>query len=790
MSKFLLLALFFFIIFPTMSFGQQLDRGVVVGYYQTFRWSNNPLTNEYIDRLSHVIIFHLYPTSNGGLDSTWLLLRGQNLTNAVTNIRNRGRVPMITIGGGGGATAAFNPALTNATNRANLVRNLLAFVDRHGFQGICLDWEFPRGDAEWIAYMDFLIAIKDARPNLRVTVAVGGDSPNPQFGNHFNMGAAGRARVQRDIWRADAIHLMTYDMMGVTRPVTWRTHACPVGSEATLNAWVTFGQGQPGFDRRKLLIGIAFYDNQGTPGDTPDEARRKVNFAHNNNFGGVLIWETFPSTHNNNMLNAVWNQNTANGGWVRGGGGTVTNRTITVTHNGNGTVRNGTTTINNNGTVTVANSGNVTLTITPNSGFQINEVRINNTVNEAARTSGSHTFSNVTSNQTINVTFGAIPQTRHNVPGNIPACQFSALSAGRCEGNNIGYLENNTFVEYLLNVGGAGDYRINIQAAEGSNQARTVTVRNGNTVLGTINVPGGSSWTAYSARGADITLPNGNMTLRLTVNGAVNIQSVEIARRTPIDSDPNPTGRYIQIIGAEDASWSSYVENTSPATRSRVEFNATANDLTATLARGTPNVETEQWVWLGLGMWNFADRTPLRHVRITYTANRGLRFAVGATENYVELAQGNNITRTFALSSFAGSPSATVLGNSNSGIIFFHEEDGQSVTLTVTSLQLYGPEWLEPGPTLVAGNRNRTVSGISAQVLNGNINLSLPLNVNTAEIALFDIRGRQLFERNIAVGGAGTANIALPSTVAKNQTVILQVKTNSGQNLTKRVLVK
>jgi len=77
----------------------------------------------------------------------------------------------------------------------------------------------------------------------------------------------------------------------------------------------------------------------------------------------------------------------------------------------------------------------------------------------------------------------------------------------------------------------------------------------------------------------------------------------------------------------------------------------------------------------------------------------------------------------------------------------------------------------------------------NASISNGHLNLYLPTTVSSANIALYDVRGRLLFERSIAVNG-NLAGIALPKSIVKNQAVILQVKTNSDFNLTKRILVK
>ena len=99
-------------------------------------------------------------------------------------------------------------------------------------------------------------------------------------------------------------------------------------------------------------------------------------------------------------------------------------------------------------------------------------------------------------------------------------------------------------------------------------------------------------------------------------------------------------------------------------------------------------------------------------------------------------------------------------------------------------------EGVTGNPTAIQTNRPaKSINAANATITNRQINLSLPTTANNANIALFDIRGRQIFEQNVAING-GLANIALPRSIAKNQTAILQVKTNSGFNMSKKVLVK
>jgi len=83
---------------------------------------------------------------------------------------------------------------------------------------------------------------------------------------------------------------------------------------------------------------------------------------------------------------------------------------------------------------------------------------------------------------------------------------------------------------------------------------------------------------------------------------------------------------------------------------------------------------------------------------------------------------------------------------------------------------------------------SKTSKTINASIMNRQLNLSFPAGTNNANIALYDIRGRLLFERDITVT-TNFAGVTLPKSIAKNQMVILQIKTNE-INFAERIFVK
>ena len=95
--------------------------------------------------------------------------------------------------------------------------------------------------------------------------------------------------------------------------------------------------------------------------------------------------------------------------------------------------------INPSGTQTVNHGGSQTFTITPNPGYAIDQVLVNGANNAGAVSSGSYTFNNVTSNQTISATFklGTYTLTLNPSTGTVSPTSMSVTY-----NSTIGYLPN------------------------------------------------------------------------------------------------------------------------------------------------------------------------------------------------------------------------------------------------------------------------------------------------------------------------------------------------------------
>lgn len=276
MRRFVLCWVAIFMVIPMVI---QAEQGSLVGYYQS--WRGVP-TDAQLDKLNHVIMFQIYPNTDGsGLVTDWWSLSSTKLKDFTTKAHSKGVKVIAGLGGSGGATANFKNA-TNTANRAKFVKVLKDFVTTNNLDGIDLDWE---SQVDWRQFLYLLLEMKAAMPDKRISATFGADSPKSEYGNHITKDAILLNEFKTKIWAIDAIQLMTYDMDGKIGDITWTTSADANASFKVIQNWATFGQGQPGFSKEKIFVGIHMSQDNGT------SAAKKAGDSRKNGFGGAILWE-------------------------------------------------------------------------------------------------------------------------------------------------------------------------------------------------------------------------------------------------------------------------------------------------------------------------------------------------------------------------------------------------------------------------------------------------------------------------------------------------------------------
>lgn len=194
-------------------------------------------------------------------------------------------LPVLSVGGWG--ADGFSQAAATAEGRAHFVESALALMERHGFLGLDIDWEYPGSGAAGIAThpndskhftllltdlrkgLDALTQ-KDGRPRL-LAVALGAD---PSLAKAIDCKAVGGI--------VDQVNLMTYDLQAQKiashhTPLYSANDRFPLSAD---NAVKVFSQA--GIPKAKIMLGAAFYARIYTltaAGDSPVFASAKDNGA-------------------------------------------------------------------------------------------------------------------------------------------------------------------------------------------------------------------------------------------------------------------------------------------------------------------------------------------------------------------------------------------------------------------------------------------------------------------------------------------------------------------------------
>lgn len=191
--------------------------------------------------------------------------------------------------------------------------NVVALLDKYDFDGVHFDYEYPLSLSAWRYYNDFLVSL-DKKLGSR-TLGVAGSDWNMKFSS-------------KAIEAIDTFELMLYDMNDEN------------GRHSTYEDMVKGAQktGLYGMPLEKTNIGLPFYSrpsdlaaywysykdfygsldengwyhcdnvNKDFWFNTPEVIEKKTDFAINNGFGGVMIWNyncDLPSSHSESLLRAI-----------------------------------------------------------------------------------------------------------------------------------------------------------------------------------------------------------------------------------------------------------------------------------------------------------------------------------------------------------------------------------------------------------------------------------------------------------------------------------------------------
>ena len=228
----------------------------VMAYYPfwvpTFRADRLPL-----DKLTHVFHAFILPSADGGL-----IVPPEFLEPRLINLARQKNVRVIVSIGGENeeADAAFRTVAASADLRRKLVRNLERFCRNNGYDGVDLDWEFPRSEED---SRNEVLLVKTLREEFNSSPA-----PAPKWlitkasaaGSWFGQWSdyEGLARY------VDFFNVMTYDFHG-----EWTGHSGhnaallpgrdTVDPESSCEGTLAYMTGARKVHPSRIMLGLAFY---------------------------------------------------------------------------------------------------------------------------------------------------------------------------------------------------------------------------------------------------------------------------------------------------------------------------------------------------------------------------------------------------------------------------------------------------------------------------------------------------------------------------------------------------
>ncbi|WP_165439175.1 glycoside hydrolase family 18 protein [Bacillus timonensis] len=306
---------------------------VLMGYIQDFR---DPNQIDY-SKLTHIIFSFVHPTKDGQI-----LFTGDhavnNLRKMVTNAHKHQTKAMLAVGGwfhmnGGESYDYFSAALSNANSQTKLVNELIGVVERENLDGIDIDFEHPRTDADAKNLHQFIKILGDKlhANNKELSIAVHSKIHGQ------TLTELGYVKYEPAMFQyVDHVNIMAYDGQWDGGYHAENLSPYPF-TESIVDYWSTLFDSHK-LPKNKLVLGVPFY---GQPADStikpvsyeaiiennPKNAvkdtvnmngttyyyngqtmmTRKTELALNHGFGGMMIWELgLDAKGSNSLTNSLY----------------------------------------------------------------------------------------------------------------------------------------------------------------------------------------------------------------------------------------------------------------------------------------------------------------------------------------------------------------------------------------------------------------------------------------------------------------------------------------------------
>ncbi|MBK3515898.1 glycosyl hydrolase family 18 protein [Carboxylicivirga marina] len=299
--------LYLFVMSIGCSFAIQ-SQNKVVGYIP--QRSVKAINTETFKRITEAIYFGLDVDENGKLD----IEKSRDDLNYLDSVRQIQAVDLSVCFGGWGRSDFFAPVCASDQMRSAFCKNVLQLCMDYQLQGIDLDWEYPKNEAQLNDYVSLVKELHEVlQPHdIGISIAVG----------FWDKQAGLVSRMEPYL---KGINLMTYDNVSPCKG-----HASYTLVKRAVKRFIKHG-----IPAGKLFVGVPFYGRhrwqrqktmayREVPGldnsiskkglykgyffDTSFTLKRKQTFIKENRLGGIMIWELghdIDCTEPNSLLNAI-----------------------------------------------------------------------------------------------------------------------------------------------------------------------------------------------------------------------------------------------------------------------------------------------------------------------------------------------------------------------------------------------------------------------------------------------------------------------------------------------------
>src|SRR5467141_4152946 len=295
LGRAVLLAFLVFAASPVFAGDDERAPQRLIAYYPDWaKWQVPPYTANQIPyhKLTHIeeAFLLLQANGTGGLYADPDLVQPELIKKA----HAAGVKVIVSIGGADSVqAAAFAKIAANDTYRRKFAANVHHFLEKHGYDGVDIDWEVPTAPADTEPCIQLMQALRYELPEPRWLISMAIPSDPRGYGTGFDVPALAPL--------VDFINVMTYEFHGVSSLFEFCPHYdCSNTNSQNYGTYIKQRINQMGWKRHYDAASRAPYLLQEDPTQVPgfityDDAASTATKAryvlHQRNFGGIFMWD-------------------------------------------------------------------------------------------------------------------------------------------------------------------------------------------------------------------------------------------------------------------------------------------------------------------------------------------------------------------------------------------------------------------------------------------------------------------------------------------------------------------